>query len=186
MCKIVHFFLWKPWQKFKTASKDYMVTQNTYHPPDLLTKLGQSLILFWKLQHLLLHIPYGQGKIHHYCCTWIIQLHFNKDLGWNNKKSAATYVSNTLQYWKNLNNLLGGMIINNVAEGGFSLIWCKHNKLVYMSACIWATMYLPLPWPNINLQLLSVDCCWVWGGVVEQSLTYWCWYTNYNITLINW
>ena len=62
VCKFVHFFLWKPWQKFKTASKDYMVTQNTYHPPDLLTKLGQSLILFWKLQHLLLHIPYGWEK----------------------------------------------------------------------------------------------------------------------------
>lgn len=28
----------------------------------------------------------------------------------------------TLQYWKNLNNVLEGMIIYNVAEGGFSLI----------------------------------------------------------------
>ena len=162
-----------------------MVTHITYHPPDLLTKLGQSLILFWKLQHLLLHIPYGRGKIHHYCCTWIIQLHFNKYSGWNNKKSAATYVSNTLQYWKNLDNLLEGMIIYNVAEGDFSLIWCKHNKLVYMSASEQLCTY-PSPDQTLTFnKLLSVDC-WVWGGVGGQSLTYWHWYTNYNITLINW
>lgn len=162
MCKFVHFCLWKPWQKFKTASKDYMVTQNTYHPPDLLTKLGQSLILFWKLQHLLLHIPYGQGKIHHnYCCTWIIQLHFNKDLGWNNKKSAVTYVSNTLQYWKNLNNVLEGMIIYNVAEGDSSLIWCKHNKLVYMSASEQLCTY---PSPD---QTLTFTCYQLIAGFGE-------------------
>ena len=82
----------------------------------------------------------------------IIQLHFNKDLGWNNKKSAATYVSNTLQYWKNLTNLLEGMIIFNVAEGGFSLIWCKHNKLVYMSASEQLCTY---PSPD---QTLTFNC----------------------------
>ena len=37
---------------------------------------------------------------------------------------------------------------------------------------IWATAHLPLPKPNINSNLLSIDCCWVTGGVGGQLLRY--------------
>ena len=35
----------------------------------------------------------------------------------------------------------------------------------WINISIWATAHLPLPQPNINLNLLSIDCCWVGGGV---------------------
>ena len=38
-------------------------------------------------------------------------------------------------------------------------------KNVWINVSIWATVNLPLPSPNINPSLLSVDCCWVRGGV---------------------
>ena len=38
---------------------------------------------------------------------------------------------------------------------------------------IWATAHLPLP--NINFNLLPIDCCWVRGGVGEQLPRYWYW-----------
>ena len=34
------------------------------------------------------------------------------------------------------------------------------------------------PQPNINLNLLSIDCCWVWGGVGGQLSRYWYWSQN--------
>ena len=41
------------------------------------------------------------------------------------------------------------------------------NKFQYLSNC------LPtLPQPNIDPSLLSVDCCWVRGGVGAQLLKY--------------
>ena len=40
---------------------------------------------------------------------------------------------------------------------------------------IWETAHLPLPWPNINPNLLFFYCCWVRGGVGVQFLRYWHW-----------
>ena len=37
----------------------------------------------------------------------------------------------------------------------------------------WDAAHPPLPLPKINSDLLSVDCCWVRGGVGEQLLRYW-------------
>ena len=38
-----------------------------------------------------------------------------------------------------------------------------------------ATAPLPLPWPNINPNLLLDDCCWVRGGVGARFLRHWHW-----------
>ena len=42
----------------------------------------------------------------------------------------------------------------------FDLIHCHdHTGIETSDQC----QYLPFPWPNINFNLLSVDCCWTWG-----------------------
>ena len=43
----------------------------------------------------------------------------------------------------------------------------KKKKGIKIS--IWATTHLPLPWPNIHPNLLSIDCCWVRGGVGDPK-----------------
>ena len=48
---------------------------------------------------------------------------------------------------------------------------------------IWETAHLPLPKPNINLNLLSIDCCWIRGGVGGQLPKYWYWSNISNISL---
>ena len=48
---------------------------------------------------------------------------------------------------------------------------------------IWETAHLPLPKPNINLNLLSIDCCWIRGGVDGQLPRYWYWSNISNISL---
>ena len=40
---------------------------------------------------------------------------------------------------------------------------------------IWATANLPLAKPNINPNLLSIDCCWVKGRVGGRLPRYWYW-----------
>ena len=44
--------------------------------------------------------------------------------------------------------------------------------IYWINISIWATVHQPLPLPNINLNLLSIDCCWVRGGVVGQLPRY--------------
>ena len=39
-----------------------------------------------------------------------------------------------------------------------------------INVSIWATAALPLPKTNINLNLLSVECCWVGEGLVHSHL----------------
>ena len=64
------------------------------------------------------------------------------------------------------------------------------TKKLWINISIWATGHLPLPWPNINLKLLSIDCCWVRGGVGEQLPRYWYWSEvtiyrpNFSVTFI--
>ena len=62
---------------------------------------------------------------------------------------------------------------------GLMLLYFKDimnvTKKLWIQISIWATGHLPLPWPNINLKLLSIDCCWVRGGVGEQLPRYWYW-----------
>ena len=51
----------------------------------------------------------------------------------------------------------------------------QHSKRNRINISIWATAHLPLPWPNINPSLLSIDYCWVRGGVGRQFPRYWYW-----------
>ena len=44
--------------------------------------------------------------------------------------------------------------------------------IYWINISIWATVHQPLPLPNINLNLLSIDSCWVRGGVVGQLPRY--------------
>ena len=44
--------------------------------------------------------------------------------------------------------------------------------IYWINISIWATVHQPLPLPNINLNLLSIDCCWVRGRVVGQLPRY--------------
>ena len=62
----------------------------------------------------------------------------------------------------------------------FDDFWSVEWFLKWLWKCrinvrIWSTAHLPLPWPNINPNLLFFDCCWVRGGVGVQFLRYWHW-----------
>ena len=51
--------------------------------------------------------------------------------------------------------------------------WTGNSKChvyFWIKISIWETAHLPLPLPNINPHLLSVDCRWVKGGVGKQLL----------------
>ena len=51
----------------------------------------------------------------------------------------------------------------------------KPWSLPGINISIWATAHLPLPQPNINPKLLSIDCCRVRGGVGGLLPRYWYW-----------
>ena len=72
----------------------------------------------------------------------------------------------------------------------FDNIRIKHHFVlifwIYIS--IWATAHLPLPQPNINPNLLSIDCCWVRGGVGGHLPRYWYWsnfFSQQRVLLFN-
>ena len=46
----------------------------------------------------------------------------------------------------------------------------KYHVYFWIKFSIWETAHLPLPLPNINPNLLLVDCRWVKGGVGTQLL----------------
>ena len=51
----------------------------------------------------------------------------------------------------------------------------KPWSLPGINISIWATAHLPLPQPNINPKLLSIDCCWFRGEVGGLLPRYWYW-----------
>ena len=66
-----------------------------------------------------------------------------------------------------------------------SSFWFRFQSLSTsrINISIWETAHLPLPKPNINLNLLSIDCCWIRGGVGGQLPRYWYWSNISNISL---
>ena len=55
----------------------------------------------------------------------------------------------------------------------YNMIWFYQLSFwININISIWATAHLPLPKPNIDPNLISIDCCWVRGGVGGQLPRY--------------